>query len=454
MANINELAKQTLITLKERHLKPTPQNYSDVFEELSQKFGLSSHIKAKIDKYKDLLLPVFQEEFKTRKINTLDEFLSFLVSMLNRRGLGNTGNFYSLMRNSLEILLISKDKKIKELASLSLDRLSRTMDQEAIFLLEKKWFDFKKSYEDKELDEALKQFGIKNTDYTQSIKKLLEELEYRSYKRFANLIAYTLKGSLEGRNNQLDDFANKLLEKPWRLGLKEFEDELLFMVNKRISLDNSYVEKNLNFFDSNLEKLGDLLDSLKNFNQENLKLIKADEKDHKIGFDDIKARILLLDEKINAINEQFKITTSTKERENWSISKEIDKLDELFLAYKNNYALCAFRVVNYRFIMEKYGVSNLNEIFVRFKKTLKENCAEFDELWLLDEKTYLVILRGKTYEKTLEWVQKNASAIENFKFIYKQDVVLPKLKVVFMDKQSYPHINLFEELNKRLDDEE
>ncbi|EKF1384124.1 hypothetical protein OX508_001447, partial [Campylobacter jejuni] len=49
--NTNEIAKQTLIALKERKLKPTPENYTEIFEELSLKYGITSSNKAKLDKY-------------------------------------------------------------------------------------------------------------------------------------------------------------------------------------------------------------------------------------------------------------------------------------------------------------------------------------------------------------------------------------------------------------------
>ncbi|EAJ4020525.1 hypothetical protein DA499_04170, partial [Campylobacter jejuni] len=83
--NTNEIAKQTLITLKERKLKPTPENYTEIFEELSLKYGITSSNKAKLDKYKTLLLPIYQQELNSKTIRSLEELISFLISALNRQ---------------------------------------------------------------------------------------------------------------------------------------------------------------------------------------------------------------------------------------------------------------------------------------------------------------------------------------------------------------------------------
>ena len=104
--------------------------------------------------------------------------------------------------------------------------------------------------------------------------------------------------------------------------------------------------------------------------------------------------------------------------------------------------------------MEKYGVANLSEILVRFKRILKQNASELDELWLLDEKSYLLILRGKDLQDILDIMQDKIARIENFKFIYKQEIITPKVISFFLDKQTYPHLNLLDEIKKRLDEEE
>lgn len=460
--NISDLAKQTLILLNQRGLKATPENYTEVFEELASKKGVSGGTKQKIDKFKALLLPDLKEELNNRKISNIDEFLSFLISKINRQSTQNAPQFFDLLKQILKALLISKDRKIKEIASSTLAHLSRMMDEEALFLLEKKWASFGKDYEDKELDAELLKMGVKNEEFSATIKKLLNQLKARSFERFANLIALCLQPSLT-QSEIIDEFEKKLLQKPFLMGVDEseqesFKNELLSIVSKRINLDNLFIQKNLNFFDANLQKLNTLLDTLHNINQKNIEFVRALKSDEKgdvsVSLESLKEKFEALSERIKGIDEQVKATQDSKKRENYSLKAHILKLDENFVNFKMNYALCVFSVSNYRFIMEKYGVANLSEILVRFKRILKQNKDELDELWLLDEKSYLLILRGKDMQAVLSIMQDKIARIENFKFIYKQEIITPNVISFFLDKQTYPHLNLLEEIKKRLDEEE
>ncbi|TQR33681.1 hypothetical protein DMB92_01995 [Campylobacter sp. MIT 99-7217] len=455
MSNISELAKQTLIVLHERGLKPTPENYSEVFEELSSKKGYSGGTKEKIEKFKNLLIPAYQENLKNRNFKNTDELLSFLISLLNRQGTEKVSSFYEPLNLILKALLVSKDKKIKDMASLSLSRISKTMDAEMIFLLEKKWQEFQKNYENNDFEEELKKYGIKNEDFNSTIKKLLTQLDLRSYEYFASLLAACMKPSLV-QSELIDNFAKNLEDKPSKLLDKNFKNILLEYINKRIAADMIFVQKNLSFFNQNLLKLNQMLDLLQNINQKNIDFVNGfdhKKEDIQLSFDDIKSKFMELNEKINAINAQIKITNDPKQRQEWSLEKEILKLDERFLSYKLNYALCLFSVSNYHFIIEKYGIINLGEILTRLKTILENSCGELDELWIVDEKSFMLIIRNKSYDEVINLVQRNITSIENYKFIYQQEVVVPRIQSFFMDKQSYPHLNIYKELLKKLDSE-
>ncbi|MCH5337109.1 MAG: hypothetical protein J1D99_06825, partial [Campylobacter sp.] len=99
---------------------------------------------------------------------------------------------------------------------------------------------------------------------------------------------------------------------------------------------------------------------------------------------------------------------------------------------------------------EKYGINSLNEIFARFRKILKESCSELDELWMIDEKSYLVVAPGKNKEEIENMVKTDLEAIENFRFIYKQDLITPKISTFYLDKQSKPELNIYEELLEKI----
>lgn len=448
--NINEIAKETLITLKDRKLRPTPENYTEIFEELSSKYGLISSNKAKLEKYKALLLPNYQQESNSKPIRTLEEFISFLISVLNRQNGKQFSDFFELLTTLSKSLQVSKDKKIKDLAKITSVRISKTMDSESIYLLSKKWKEFEKNYNESELEVELRKYGIsKYDDFDIAIKKLLNKLEERNPELFAELLASCLNPSLV-EDLKIHGFAQNLLQKPFILSESSFKNELLEFVNRRVMVDNMYVQKNLNFFNDNLKKIYELFLLLSKSNEQNMDFIntlKPDEQGEiKLSFELLKQKFIQLDEKINSLSAQIEFTQNLEERESWNVLKELERLDENYNKYKVNYSLALFSIKNYRFIMEKYGLGSLNEIFVRFKKILKDSCAEFDELWMIDEKSYLIISPGKNKEKVAQLVQENLKTIENFRFIYKKDIITPKIITAYLDKQSKPNSNILEEL--------
>ncbi|EOH4414096.1 hypothetical protein ACLQ5Z_000126 [Campylobacter coli] len=448
--NINEIAKETLITLKDRKLRPTPENYTEIFEELSSKYGLISSNKAKLEKYKALLLPNYQQESNSKPIRTLEEFISFLISVLNRQNGKQFSDFFELLATLSKSLQVSKDKKIKDLAKITSVRISKTMDSESIYLLSKKWKEFEKNYNESELGVELRKYGIsKYDDFDIVIKKLLNKLEERNPELFAELLASCLSPSLV-EDLKIHGFVQNLLQKPFILSESGFKNELLEFVNRRVMVDNMYVQKNLNFFNDNLKKIYELFLLLSKSNEQNMDFIntlKPDEQGEiKLSFELLKQKFIQLDEKINSLSAQIEFAQNLEERESWNVLKELERLDENYNKYKVNYSLALFSIKNYRFIMEKYGLGSLNEIFVRFKKILKDSCAEFDELWMIDEKSYLIISPGKNKEKVAQLVQENLKTIENFRFIYKKDIITPKIITAYLDKQSKPNSNILEEL--------
>ncbi|KAA6225624.1 MULTISPECIES: hypothetical protein [unclassified Campylobacter] len=450
LPNINDIAKQTLKILNERKLKPTPENYNEIFEEISKKSGIISQNQLKIEKYKSLLVQNYQQELKSKHIRTIEELISFLIAILNRQSGKQFSEFYELMSLIMNVLQKSKDKKARDLAKVSLGRLSKTMDSESIFLLSKKWKELESSYADNDLEIELSKIGInKYEDYESIIKKLLARLQERSLEYFATLLSSSLMPSLV-EDLKILGFSQNLAQKPFVMMDTNFKKELLANVNRRIAVDNMYVQKNLNFFNENLQKTQELLSLLEHSNKENIDFMNnltPDEKGEvRLSFDDLKEKLTQLSQRIDSLNIQIKLTQSNEAREDWSMDKELDKLDDNFEKYKVNYSLAVFSIVNYRFIMEKYGLESLNEIFVRFKKTLKESCEDVDELWMVDEKSYLIITPGKNKEEIENLVNINVQNLENFRFIYKQDVIMPKIKVFYLDKQSKPDSNIIEEI--------
>ncbi|EOI4760913.1 hypothetical protein ACMT7K_001718, partial [Campylobacter jejuni] len=64
--------------------------------------------------------------------------------------------------------------------------------------------------------------------------------------------------------------------------------------------------------------------------------------------------------------------------------------------------------------------------------------------------SYLIVSPGKSKDEITQLVNTNLKTIENFRFIYKQDIITPKIHVAYLDKQSKPSINILDELIKQI----
>ncbi|MCR6575913.1 hypothetical protein CINS5915_06015 [Campylobacter insulaenigrae] len=449
-SHINEIAKETLIKLKERKLHPTPENYSEIFEECAKKFGISSSNKVKIEKYINLLDEIYKQELKRKSIHTIDEFLVFLVSRLNRQTSKKYEDVYALLELVIYQLSISKDKKIKELAQASLHRLSQVMDIETIYLLRAKWKDLEKSYEDDELLKKLEEFNIRGfSDFYFLIEKLIFMLKERSYEKQAEILLCTLD-PLFGKSQEIEQFKEQLKENPRMIARKEFTRDFCLMIQKKEVIDRYYIQKNLSFFHKHLESLNEMVSELYDHNQEDVKFIDTLVKDEngnvQINFDILKDKLLYANEQLAQIKTQIHATSDDEQREQWNLAQELKKLDENYHLYSVNYALCFFKINNIEHMINTYGIDSYKTIEEKFKKVLKDSCKNTEEIWILDENSYLVILPGKNLEYAQAFTEKVLKLIEDYKFIYKDEIVKLKLSVSYIEKNSFTGGDILKEL--------
>ncbi|RKO64529.1 hypothetical protein CKA54_04885 [Campylobacter sp. P255] len=449
-SHINEIAKETLIKLKERKLHPTPENYSEVFEECARKAGVISFNKARIEKYTNLLDDTYKQELKRKSIRTIDEFLMFLVSRLNRQVSRKYEDVYALLDLIIQQLGISKDKKIKELAQITQHRLSQAMDIETIYLLRAKWKELEKSYEDGELLKKLEEFNIRAfLDFYSLVERLIAMLKERSYEKQAELLLLSLE-PLFGESKELEQFRQSLKDNPKLIARKEFAHEYCLMLQKKEAIDKYYIQKNLSFFNQHLESLNEMVSKLYNNSQEDVKFINALAKDEngnvQVNFDTLKDKLLYANEQIAQIKTQIQATSDDEQREQWNLAQELKKLDENYRLYAVNYALCFFKVDNIEHVINTYGIDSFKTISVKFKKTLKDLCKSIGEIWILDESSYLIILPGKNLEEAQIFTEKALKMIDDYKFIYKEEVVKLVITSSCIEKKEFPDGDILKEL--------
>lgn len=448
-SSIASIAKATLVRLGEKKLHPTPANYAEVFEECAKEVGFSSSSQALIKKYIAMLDEIYQQELKNKRVRNLEELATFLIARINSQAAKKHKEIVELFRFIMDALLISRDKKVKDIAAMSLPKIIENMDLENIYLLKNKWREFKSSYDSEPLFKELESRGIKTNDFYSLMTAFLDNLELRSFEKQAKLLIQALKPSF-GQNNSLDNFIKELEQNPKIIARRDFELRFFQALEKKNTAENIFVEKNLSFFSNNLSSIDEMLSSLFDKNDENIKLIsthKLDEKgDIKISFEFLNKRFKEINEQVARIKARVNATQDNDERQDWNLYKEIAKLDENFKDYKVNYALCVFKVLNSAFIMEKYGLNSFNVMSLKFKNTLRSFCEGADELWIIDESSFLTVLPGKDYAKAIVHLEKVLAEMDAYSFIYKDELVKFDIFSKALEKASNADTNILESL--------
>ncbi|AJC86485.1 hypothetical protein [Campylobacter sp. RM16704] len=452
-SHINEIAKETLTKLKERKLYPTPENYSEVFDECAKKVGIASFNKARIEKYTNLLDETYKKELKRKNIHTIDEFLIFLISRLNRQVSKKYEDVYALLELIIQQLSISKDKKIKDLAQITQHRLSQAMDIETIYLLRAKWRELEKSYED-DLLKKLEEINIRSfLDFHVLVEKLITMLKERSYEKQAELLFASLE-PLFGESKEIEQFKQNLKENPRLIARKEFAHEYCLMLQKKEAIDKYYIQKNLSFFNQHLEILNEMVSKLYDNSQEDVKFINTLTKDEngnvQINFDILKDKLLHANEQIAQIKTQIQATSDDEQREQWNLAKELKKLDENYKLYAVNYALCFFKINNIEHVINAYGIDSFKTISEKFKKILKDLCKNTEEIWILDESSYLVICPGQNIETARILIEKVLKLMDDYKFIYKEEVVKLIISSSCIEKKEFNDGDILKELISKI----
>lgn len=446
-ANIASIAKATLLRLNEKKLHPTPANYAEVFEECAKKAGFASEERTRIDNFISKLDEIYRHELKHKYVRSTDELISFLIARVNAQPAKKHKEIVELFRFIIDALLISRDKKIKDLAAISLPKIVENMDLENIFLIKAKWREFKSSYDSEPLFKELESEGIKANDFYHIINDFLNTLEKRAYSKQAKLLLASLRPSF-GQNNSLDNFCKELELHPWIISERDFEQRYFKMLEKKKLAENIFVEKNLSFFQSNLSSIEELLSQLFKENDDSKSLVSMYEKDENgninISFELLRSHFDTLNEHLGQIKAKLDATQDSTARDDWTLLKEISKLDENFNAYKVNYALCIFKIKNTEELMDKYGVNSFNAMSLKLKNSLRENCDKNDELWIVDESSFLVILPGSSEDHAIIFQEKILSALDDYRFVYKEEVAKLELFTKALGKGENPEENILE----------
>lgn len=467
-----QIVKEALGEIKARQLMLTPENYAEVYNEISTKYGFTTEEKRKIERYISRLSSEFRTQANSVNINSVDEFIAFLIARLNRTSQNNTSidddkNFKSLnafTRRILQAIAMLHNKDAKNLAESSVVLLNKKFEIAKFDEMRERWFDLISDYNDEYL-EFLKYYGVRNFD---DLKTMMSELdkfltiqsEKSPFSQVSELVINMLKPSISGQiDTEIDELGKKIKLNPVGLATADMQDEIKRMVAKRIEADRDEIMQKVSTLNDalasidskiadiatasleNSQKAHDIKSDIKEikFDAVSLEQIKGmllniatalemqgrdfvSEMDHKQAtISDLQQRVGMLEKELKAAkaesNEDFLTKTATKR----ALMAELGKIEDAYKRYGIDYSLCFLDIDHFKKINDTYGhdagdaiLSTVSAIFRKYSRSL-------DFVGRYGGEEFVIILPGINLDNAVKFSDKIRQIIQNFKFIYKDE---------------------------------
>lgn len=463
---INDIVKETIQTLNAQKTPLTPHNYQVTFCRIANKYGFSIEECHTKEKFVKRLNETLQNDVGKYSVNTLDELLIYLVSSLNRLTLGNSGKqklvTMTLIRHLLEHIARFPDKKSRELALASLERIDRLSDLNSFEIITEKWEALLSENQMNYLPRLQQMARSKSSDLAQ----LLDQIETLLVKSESNeklsLMVETVIASLTPSLAQtLDDeiatLSYTLQNSPELLYKNEIHTELKKLIEKRILIDKKEVKERILSLDEILSevssKIVNLIDNT-NVSYEKVREIKTELQsiDKNSGdFDTIKQKLLKIadtlefetkqlgeimtreDRVIVQMQEKIKrLESALKKAKQESkvdfltglvskrgLDEELNRVDKSYRRYQIAYSIGFFDIDHFKNINDTYGHEAGDLILKQLGKLFLELKRDVDIVGRYGGEEFLAILPNTPLEGAQVFAEKIRSRVESFRFVYK-----------------------------------
>ncbi|MGG7048287.1 MULTISPECIES: diguanylate cyclase [unclassified Campylobacter] len=471
--SVAQIVKEALGEIKNRQLMLTPENYTDVYNEICKKYGFTTAEKKRIEQYISRLGVEFKTQAANMNISSIDEFVAFVTARLNRSSQSGAASvdddkgyksLNAFARRVLQVVAMLHNKEAKAMAEKSMQILSKKCDPVALDEIREKWFEIVSSYDDEYLD-FLKHYGVKGNE---DLKTMMGELENflmlqndnDMLNSFVELVGIMLEPSI---TKELDDeiaqINASISKNPMEINSPNIKDEIKNLVARRIETDKNEVAQKISSLNSVLGSIGSRISELANTSRDStakMQGIKSDIAEIRLdtnSFEQVKemlfnianaleiesrelgaemsskqATISELQERINSLEqeleeakiesrEDFLTKTATKR----ALMEELRRIEEAYRRYGTDYSVCFLDIDFFKKINDTYGHDAGDVILATVAMIFKKNIRKIDFIGRYGGEEFIVILPITSQSEAIVFAEKIRQTIESFKFIYKNE---------------------------------
>jgi len=484
---VNEIAKEAIEIINKNYELLTPDNYFKAFCFVAKKRGFIVEDCQKLEKYLKKLDPVIQNEAKKFSIRDIDDFFAFLIAYLNRTNKLETATHIKqlsvLIKRLLQAITLLHDKEASELAKVSMDRISYTVDTESIRIIKDKWFDFITSYDDSFLNRLDPYCKVDKEDLKLMVNEITKcfesECDERTKEAFAKLAPVLIAALSPSIAPEVDDelavISYELQNSPESLATEAFLEDLKKMVKRRKELDKAKVKEKVSVLNSLLEdisfKIIDLVEK-SNLSNEKIKKIRNDIKNtnfqegsleaiqkkllkiaqsleieteslsnkmenHKQIIKQLYTRVKKLEKALLLAKKEIKIDFLTSTLSKRGLDEEMHKAEESYKRYGTNYSICFFDIDYFKIINDTYGHDAGDVILKTVGELFKKNAREVDIVGRYGGEEFVVVLPNVDLKGAIKFANKMRLLVKSHRFIYKNERIYVSISGGVSERKDY-----------------
>lgn len=480
---LDQIAARAIKSLKEQHRELTPSEFERAFCKELKKEGLSHEDCDKLNKFIARLDDGYQKLIKGYAPKTIDEFVQFLISQVNRLNPSEANEYlsaqYILIQKVLKASKQLRHKDTAKLASMTLDKIENTKNSELLMNLAKEWDSVAANYKPNEFTRLDQYAQIKShfLDEVAAELKLAFEKTALNVDDLVILVLEGLKPSFtKEMQKELEVFGKNLLNDPGQISQKRVQHEVKSLVSKRVFLDNKAIKSKISEIDSivtrcyakisgvgevsakGAQKVGSIKKLIEDSNEGDFEAVKVklsalvtaldSDINEVIGairseqgqMESLKQKIKTLESELESAKEEAGIDFLTKVVNRRVIDEEMERFEELFLRFDDNYSVVFFDIDYFKKINDNYGHMAGDVVLASFAQILKKKSRDMDIVGRFGGEEFVTILPKTDLAGAKAYAESIRAAVEKTKFIYKETRIEVTVSCGCAERKSTPSL--------------
>lgn len=460
---LEQIVAKAIKSLKEEHKEITPEEFHKAFCKQMKKEGLKHEECDKLEKFIGRLDEGYQKLIKSYSPKTIDELIQFLISQVNRLNPSETQDYLTsqhlLILKILKAIKLSRHKDVAKLASASLDRVENSRNSELLSQISREWDSYAANYKSEEF-KTLDGYALIKSHFLDEVAIELKSAFEKASLATDDIVIMVLEGLkpsfTKEMQKELEVFGKRLLNEPMLIAQKKIQSEVKALVSKRVFLDNKSIKQKISEIDgiitkcyvkiagaaeSNVkgaEKVGSikkLIDESREGDFESVKtkltaLVVALDNDINDALSvikqehseiaNLKKKIKTLETELESAKEEAGIDFLTKLSNRKVLDEELERFEELFSRFGDNYSVVFFDIDHFKKINDSYGHMAGDVVLSSFAHILKKASRDMDVVGRWGGEEFVAILPKTDLEGAKKYAEGIRSAVMHTKFIYKE----------------------------------